>query len=156
LTPTRVPHEGQRLELGRLTILHSTCRVASPPRVESIPGLRVALLLLAFVAAALPAQDAADVSPDEERLVRVRERRTALEEELNRLRGEEKSLLGEVEQLEVELRLRTEELKEIRISLRRTQSELDATVERVAELDARLAAARPALAALSRALSKLG
>ena len=56
----------------------------------------------------------------------------------------------------MELRLRSEELQEIRITLRQTQSELDATVERVAELEARLAAARPALAAHARALYKLG
>jgi septal ring factor EnvC (AmiA/AmiB activator) len=118
--------------------------------------VRIALLLIVLAAAMLPAQDSAEVTPDEERLLQVQERRAALEEELARLRGEEKSLLGEVEQLEVELRLRTEELREIRITLRRTQAELDATVERVAELEERLAAARPALAAHARALYKLG
>jgi septal ring factor EnvC (AmiA/AmiB activator) len=103
------------------------------------------------------AQDAeTPATPDEERLLRVQERRGALEEELKRLRGEEKSLLGEVEQLEVELRLRTEELREIRLTLRRTQAELDATVESVDRLEERLAAARPALAAHARALYKLG
>jgi septal ring factor EnvC (AmiA/AmiB activator) len=117
----------------------------------------VALLLLAL--AAVAAQDATPPptpTPDEERLRRVQERRQALEEELSRLRGEEKSLLGEVERLEVELRLRTEELREIRITLRQTQDELDATVGRVEELEERLAAARPALAAHARALYKLG
>jgi septal ring factor EnvC (AmiA/AmiB activator) len=119
--------------------------------------VRIALLLLALAAAF--AQDATSPpspGPDQERLQRVQERRQALEEELRRLRGEEKSLLGEVEELEVELRLRTEELQEIQITLRRTQAELDATVERVAELEKRLAAARPALAAHARALYKLG
>jgi septal ring factor EnvC (AmiA/AmiB activator) len=61
-----------------------------------------------------------------------------------------------VEQLEVELRLRTEELREIRLFVRRTQAQLDATVERVRELEERLAVARPALAAHARALYKLG
>jgi septal ring factor EnvC (AmiA/AmiB activator) len=118
--------------------------------------LRVALLLLALAAAGLAAQDSPPVTADEERLLKVKERRASLEEELKRLRGEEKSLLGEVEQLEVELRLRTEELREIRLTLRQTQAELDATVERVSELEERLAAARPALAAHARALYKLG
>jgi septal ring factor EnvC (AmiA/AmiB activator) len=128
----------------------------SRPRVELIPGLRVAFLLVVLAAVALSAQDSPDVTPDEERLLQVQQRRASLEKELGRLRGEEKSLLGEVEQLEVELRLRNEELREIRLTLRRTQSELDATVERVAELDKRLAAARPALAAHARALYKMG
>ena len=65
------------------------------PEVVELVGVH------ALVAVALPAQDSADVSPDQERLLLVRQRRTALEEELKRLRGEEKSLLGEVEQLEV-------------------------------------------------------
>ena len=121
-----------------------------------ISGLRVALLLLALAALAFPAQDPPGPTPDEERLLLVRERRTALEQELERLRGEEKSLLGEVEELEVELRLRTEELRELRLTLRQTQAELDATVERVSALEERLAAARPALAAHARALYKLG
>ena len=116
--------------------------------------VRTALLALVLVAAPVVAQDAP--TADEERLRQVQERRTALEQELKRLRGEERSLLGEVEQLEVELRLRTEELREIRLNLRRTQSELDATVERVRELEERLATARPVLAAHARALYKLG
>ena len=118
--------------------------------------MRTAVLLLALTAAASLAQDPTAPTADEERLVRVQERRAALEEELKRLRGEEKSLLGEVEQLEVELRLRTEELREIRLTLRRTQAELDATVESVQQLEARLEAARPALAAHARALYKMG
>jgi len=120
--------------------------------------LRTALLLLALTAVPVVAQDPTDpaAAADEERLLRVQERRAALEDELKRLRGEEKSLLGEVEQLEVELRLRAEELREIRLTLRRTQAELDATVESVGQLEERLAAARPALAAHARALYKLG
>ncbi len=122
------------------------------------------LLLLALAAAPQepPAAPATTVpSPavgptDEERLAKVRERRTALEQELTRLRGEEKSLLGEVEQLELELQLRTDELTEIQISLKRTRALLDATVARVRQLEASLAAARPALAAHARALYKLG
>ncbi|HSD26975.1 MAG TPA: peptidoglycan DD-metalloendopeptidase family protein [Vicinamibacteria bacterium] len=114
-------------------------------------------------AAGVPAPPPATTEPsartpgtDEERLAKVRERRTALEKELARLRGEEKSLLGEVEQLELELRLRTEELTEIQITLRRTRARLDATVARVRQLETSLAAARPALAAHARALYKLG
>jgi septal ring factor EnvC (AmiA/AmiB activator) len=119
--------------------------------------VRTALLVLVLATATVVAQDPPTaVTSDEERLRQVQERRAALEQELKRLRGEEKSLLGEVEQLEVELRLRTEELRETRLTLRRTQSELDAAVESVRELDARLAAARPALAAHARALYKLG
>jgi septal ring factor EnvC (AmiA/AmiB activator) len=121
--------------------------------------VRIVLLLLALVAQPVLAQDPSKGAPpttDEERLRRVQDRRAALEQELQRLRGEEKSLLGEVERLEVELRLRTEELREIRLNLQRTQAELDATVENVHELEERLAAARPLLAAHARALYKLG
>ncbi len=121
--------------------------------------MRNALLVFALAATPVLAQDpptGATPTTDEERLRRVQDRRGALEQELQRLRGEEKSLLGEVEQLEVELRLRTEELREIQLTLRRTQAELDAIVESVRQLEERLAAARPVLAAHARALYKLG
>ncbi|MGD8896385.1 MAG: peptidoglycan DD-metalloendopeptidase family protein [Acidobacteriota bacterium] len=121
--------------------------------------MRIALLIVALAAVPVLAQDpptGATPTTDEERLRIVQDRRAALEAELHRLRGEEKSLLGEVEQLEVELRLRTAELREIRLNLRRTQAELDATVESVQQLEGRLAAARPLLAAHARALYKLG
>jgi septal ring factor EnvC (AmiA/AmiB activator) len=121
--------------------------------------VRIALLIFALAAVPVLAQDpptGATPTTDEERLRIVQDRRAALEAELQRLRGEEKSLLGEVEQLEVELRLRTAELREIRLNLRRTQAELDATVESVQQLEGRLAAARPLLAAHARALYKLG
>jgi septal ring factor EnvC (AmiA/AmiB activator) len=118
-------------------------------------------------AAAGPASPAPATSPsppavppapatDEERLQKVRERRAALEQELKKMRGEEKSLLGEVEELELELQLRSEELREIQISLKRTRDELDRTTARVQQLEASLAAARPALARYARALYKLG
>jgi septal ring factor EnvC (AmiA/AmiB activator) len=114
--------------------------------------LTLALLLpvLAAVAAAVPAGGGGD------RLARVRERRTALERELARLRGEEKSLLGEVERLDLEVRLRSEELREAQIVLQRTNEQMDATVRRLRDLEASLAAARPVLAARARALYKLG
>jgi septal ring factor EnvC (AmiA/AmiB activator) len=122
-----------------------------------------ALLLLALAAplqeaapAEIPAPAARSALTDEQRLLKVQERRGALEKELARMRGEEKSLLGEVEKLELELSLRTEELTEIQITLKRTRAELDATVSRVRELETSLAAARPALAAHARALYKLG
>jgi murein hydrolase activator len=127
-----------------------------------------ALLLLALAAAPQEAPAAAAAAPaetvsapasvptDEQRLAKVRERRTALEQELARLRGEEKSLLGEVDQLELEVQLRTDELTEIQLSLKRTRALLDATVARVRQLETSLASARPALAAHARALYKLG
>jgi septal ring factor EnvC (AmiA/AmiB activator) len=122
-----------------------------------------ALLLLVLAAplqeaapAEIPAPAARSALTDEQRLLKVQERRGALEKELARMRGEEKSLLGEVEKLELELSLRTEELTEIQITLKRTRAELDATVSRVRELETSLAAARPALAAHARALYKLG
>jgi septal ring factor EnvC (AmiA/AmiB activator) len=119
--------------------------------------VRTAFLVFALAVTPVIAEDPPGTpTTDEGRLRRVQERRASLEQELQRLRGEEKSLLGEVEQLEVELRLRTEELREIQLTLRRTQAELDATVERVQELEGRLAVARPALAAHARALYKLG
>lgn len=114
------------------------------------------LLLAAGPDAPAPTSDPTALLTDQQRLDRVRERRTALERELARLRGEEKSLLGEVEQLELELRLRTDELTEIQLTLSRTRAELDAAVARVAKLEQSLAAARPALAAHARALYKLG
>jgi len=114
------------------------------------------LLLAAGPDAPAPTSDPTALLTDQQRLDRVRERRTALERELARLRGEEKSLLGEVEQLELELRLRTDELTEIQLTLNRTRAELDAAVARVAKLEQSLAAARPALAAHARALYKLG
>jgi len=114
------------------------------------------LLLAAAPDAPAPTSTPTALLTDQQRLDRVRERRTALERELARLRGEEKSLLGEVEQLELELRLRTDELTEIQLTLKKTRAELDAAVARVAKLEESLAAARPALAAHARALYKLG
>jgi septal ring factor EnvC (AmiA/AmiB activator) len=113
-------------------------------------NLTLLLPVLAAAAAALPAGGGGD------RLAKVRERRTALERELQRLRGEEKSLLGEVERLDLEVRLRSEELREAQLVLQRTNEQMDATVRRLRELEASLAAARPVLAARARALYKLG
>ena len=137
--------------------------------------MKTALLALAFLTTlqepppapggpiASPAPSAAPAqapalapATDEERLRKVKERRLALEQELKKMRGEEKSLLGEVEQLELELALRGDELTEIQISLKRTRAQLDVTVARVRQLEASLAAARPALARHARALYKLG
>lgn len=130
--------------------------VSGLKRITSPTALFRPLLLL-VLATAVVAQDPTPLpTSDEERLRQVQERRTALEDELRRLRGEEKSLLGEVEELEVELRLRTAELRETRLNLKKTQAELDVTVKKVRELEERLAAARPALAAHARALYKLG
>lgn len=110
------------------------------------------LLLGAAVAAAAPAGPL----PQDERLRKVQERRKALQQDLARLRGQEKSLLGDVERLEVEVRLRAEELREIQIGLTRTQEQMDATVKRLAELQAQVERERPVLAARARALYKLG
>ncbi len=122
--------------------------------------MKAALLVLALAWAAQdappPEPKAGPVVSDEERLLKVQERRAALEQELARMRGEEKSLLGEVERLELELLLRSEELTEIQITLRRTRALLDATVARVSQLEKSLAEARPALARHARALYKLG
>jgi septal ring factor EnvC (AmiA/AmiB activator) len=121
-----------------------------------------ALLLLALAAAPQEAPAGGAPAPgrpaaaDEQRLLKVQQRRAALEQELARLRGEERSLLGEVERLELELQLRGDELTEIQLTLKRTRAELDATVAHVQQLETSLAAARPALAAHARALYNLG
>ena len=91
-----------------------------------------------------------------DRLTQIRERRKGLEQELARLRVQEKSLLGEVERLEVEERLRGAQLRETELLLDRTNAQLDATVRRARELQAKVDAARPVLAARARALYKLG
>jgi septal ring factor EnvC (AmiA/AmiB activator) len=114
------------------------------------------LLALALTAPAAPEGTAPGDVAGDARLGKVQERRAALERELQRLRGEERSLLGEVERLELEERLRGEELREIEIGLQRTQARMDATLLRVRELEASLAAARPVLASRARALYKLG
>jgi len=72
------------------------------------------------------------------------------------MRGQEKSLLGDVERLELEVRLRTEQLRETQAVLARTNEQMEAGTRRARELDAVLAAERPALAARARALYKLG
>lgn len=110
----------------------------------------VAAVLLAGTASAQ-----AEPPPDP-RLAKVRERRQALEKDLSALRRQERTLLGEVERLELEVRLRTEELREAQLVLQRTNQQLDETARRSQELEARVAAARPALAQRARALYKLG
>jgi septal ring factor EnvC (AmiA/AmiB activator) len=112
-------------------------------------------LVFFIVAAATPTPSPGPASADE-RLRTVRERRAALQKDLARLRSEERSLLGEVERLELEVRLRGEEVRETQLVLQRTNEQMDATVRRVRELEASIAAARPVLAARARALYKLG
>jgi septal ring factor EnvC (AmiA/AmiB activator) len=127
-----------------------------------VSGRRRAGVVLA--AAVLPlalavAQDAGAPSPPppgDERLRRIRERKEALAADLAKLRGEEKSLLGEVERLELEVRLRTEQLRETQAVLQRTSEQMEAGSRRIRQLEAALAAERPALAARARALYKLG
>lgn len=115
---------------------------------------RTAALAVLLSLARLAAEPA---PPDvDQRLERVRERRTALEGELRSLRGQEKSLLGEVERLELEVRLRSEELRELQLDLEKTNAALDDTLKRVREREADIAAARPVLAARARSLYKLG
>ena len=92
----------------------------------------------------------------DERLVRVQERRRALEKEVAGFKQQERSLLGEVERLELEVRLRSEQLQEVRLELARTNALLDATVKRLREIERSIEASRPVLAARARALYKLG
>jgi len=114
-------------------------------------GWWAAAALLAL-ATGTPAQ-----SPDgDARLSRIRSRKEALSRDLAKLRGQEKSLLGDVERLELEVRLRGEQLRETQIVLQRTNEEIQRSSSRLKELEASLAAARPALAARARALYKLG
>ena len=104
-------------------------------------------------AAQAPPSRAAD---GDARLQRIRARKDALARDLEKLRGQEKSLLGDVERLELEVRLRGEQLRETQVVLQRTNEEIERSGRRVRELEATLAAARPALAARARALYKLG
>jgi septal ring factor EnvC (AmiA/AmiB activator) len=90
------------------------------------------------------------------RLQRIRARKEALARDLAKLRGQEKSLLGDVERLELEVRLRGEQLRETQAVLLRTNEQIEQSGRRLRELEASLAAARPALAARARALYKLG
>lgn len=92
----------------------------------------------------------------DERLLRVQERRRALEREMSALKRQERSLLGEVEQLELEVRLRSEQLQEVRLELARTNALLDQTVSRLEQIERAIEASRPVLAARARALYKLG
>lgn len=92
----------------------------------------------------------------DERLLRVQERRRALEREVAGFKQQEKSLLGDVERLELEVRLRSEQLQEVRLELARTNAALDATVKRLREIERSIAESRPVLAARARALYKLG
>ncbi|HXY41554.1 MAG TPA: peptidoglycan DD-metalloendopeptidase family protein [Vicinamibacteria bacterium] len=123
------------------------------------PQLLLALVLLLPQQApesAAPAAAAAAPDLQQQQLARVRERRAVLEKELLRLRRKEKGLLAELEGIELELQLRSDELAEIQLTLKKARVELDANLLRVQELEASLAASRPALAAHARALYKLG
>lgn len=112
---------------------------------------------VAFAQAPPPASPTpAAASPGDERLRRIRARKDALVRDLAALRGQEKSLLGEVERLELEVRLRGEQLRETQAILQRTNEQMEAGARRARDLEARLAAERPLLAARARALYKLG
>ena len=125
-----------------------------------------ALFTAASVVAAQPPPSAAPATPapppssrtadGDARLQRIRARKEALARDLAKLRGQEKSLLGEVERLELEVRLRGEQLRETQVVLLRTNEQMEQSGRRLRELEASLAAARPALAARARALYKLG
>jgi septal ring factor EnvC (AmiA/AmiB activator) len=95
-------------------------------------------------------------APVEERLRKVQQRRQSLERELQAMRRQEKSLLGEVERLEVEVRLRGEQLREVQLDLQKTNEQLDATLQRLRQVEKQVEEARPLLAARARALYKLG
>jgi len=114
-----------------------------------------ALFAAASGVAAQAPPSAAPPAPDA-RLQRIRARKDALARDLAKLRGQEKSLLGEVERLELEVRLRGEQLRETQVVLLRTNEQIEQSGRRLRELEASLAAARPALAARARALYKLG
>jgi septal ring factor EnvC (AmiA/AmiB activator) len=114
-------------------------------------GWWAAAALLAL-ATGTPAQ-----SPDgDARLSRIKSRKDAIARDLAKLRGQEKSLLGDVQRLELEVRLRGEQLRETQMVLQRTNEEIQRSSTRLKDLEASLAAARPALAARARALYKLG
>jgi murein hydrolase activator len=114
-----------------------------------------AAVVLCAATAGVFAQAPSPAAPDP-RLQRIRARKEALARDLEKLRGQEKSLLGEVERLELEVRLRGEQLRETQVVLQRTNEQMEQSGRRVRELEATLAAARPALAARARALYKLG
>ncbi len=125
----------------------------------------LAAAVLAAVAAAASPRIAADSPlveaspapfPGDERLHRIRARKQAIAAELAKMRGQEKTLLGQVERLELEVRLRGEQLRETQAVLQRTGEEMEKSGRRVRELEATLAAERPALASRARALYKLG
>ena len=108
-------------------------------------------------APAAPVQSPSSRAADgDARLQRIRARKDALARDLEKLRGQEKSLLGDVERLELEVRLRGEQLRETQVVLQRTNEQMEQSGRRLRELEASLAAARPALAARARALYKLG
>jgi septal ring factor EnvC (AmiA/AmiB activator) len=125
-------------------------------------ALAAGLLAIAAAAASAPRAPEAPspASPEpfagDERLRRIRARKEALAADLAKLRGQEKTLLGQVERLELEVRLRGEQLRETQAVLQRTNEQIESSGRRVRELEATLAAERPALAARARALYKLG
>jgi septal ring factor EnvC (AmiA/AmiB activator) len=61
-----------------------------------------------------------------------------------------------VERLEVEVRLRGEQLREVQLDLQKTNEQLDATLQRLRQVEKQVEEARPLLAARARALYKLG
>jgi septal ring factor EnvC (AmiA/AmiB activator) len=110
-------------------------------------------LLLALV---LPGLGVGPSPTTDERLLRVEERKKALEAELGRLRGEEKGLLVDVERLTVGVRLKAEELRESELVLQKANGQMDETLARVRKLEKSVAEVRPILAARARDLYKLG
>jgi septal ring factor EnvC (AmiA/AmiB activator) len=116
--------------------------------------VRAGWVLAAVVLAV--AQAVAQAPDGDARLARIRARKDALARDLEKMRGQEKSLLGDVERLELEVRLRGEQMRETQAVLQRANEQIEASSRTLRELEASLAAARPALAARARALYKLG
>jgi septal ring factor EnvC (AmiA/AmiB activator) len=87
---------------------------------------------------------------------RATERLQALQREADRLAAEERSILNDVRKLEIERQIRAEELKRVDADAAKVQTDLDATLARMAVLEQSSRAEAPQLRARLVEIYKLG
>src|SRR5690349_19089563 len=125
------------------------------PYVVSAFRRSTPLALVVIAVAALAAQTP-ERSRAETLAKRAGDRLAALQREADRLASEERTLLTDLRRLEIDRQLKAEQVKQIDVDAAKVQTDLDATKQKMAALEATEASARPELRARLVEIYKLG
>lgn len=103
-----------------------------------------------------PADEAARLAAEEEKLELLNEKLKGLEEELAALGSRETTLLGELHRLDVQTRVATQQLELLELELERGYREMDENLKRIEALEAEIEQLLPFLSSRFKSLYKLG